>query len=99
MNIDGTDCAVLHNFTGGASDGSGPFESLTLSGSKLYGMTPDGGSSDRGTLFSMNTDGTGFSLLHSFTSGNSDGADPFGSLTLSGSTLYGMTQHGGNRGL
>jgi uncharacterized repeat protein (TIGR03803 family) len=39
-----------------------------------------------------------FSILHSF-SGLSDGAHPYyGSLTLSGSTLYGMTSQGGSGG-
>ena len=39
-------------------------------------------------------------ILHNFTSGANDGALPYGSLTLSGSTLYGMTSLGGsnNRG-
>lgn len=36
-------------------------------------------------------DRTGFKLLHSFAGGTSDGSLPWGALTLSGSTLYGMT--------
>ena len=98
MNTDGSGFGVLHSFTGGTSDGRYPRGSLTLLGSKLYGMTKDGGSSDRGTLFSMNTDGTGFSLLHSFAGGTSDGAYPFGSLTFSGSKLFGLTAGGGSGG-
>ena len=43
-------------------------------------------------MFSMNTDGSGFQELLSF--GGQFGAFPFGSLTLSGSTLYGMTSAG-----
>jgi uncharacterized repeat protein (TIGR03803 family) len=35
-----------------------------------------------------------FSVLYSF--GGEDGASPYGSLTLSGRTLYGMTVYGGN---
>ena len=73
-----------------------PDGSLTLSGSKLFGMTAVGGTSNTGTLFSMNTDGTGFRPLHSFTGGVTDGYEPQGSLTLSGSTLYGMTGQGGS---
>ena len=98
MNTDGTGYGLLHIFTGGASDGSSPLGSLTLSGSKLYGMTAQGGSSGNGTIFSMNTDGTGFGLLHAFTGSASDGRNPFGSLTLSGSMLYGMTSIGGSSG-
>ena len=86
---------ILHNFTASASDGAAPYGSLTLSGSKLYGMTVQGGVSDEGTIFGMNTDGTGFSLLHSFGGNPSDGREPFGSLTLSGSKFYGMTKYGG----
>ncbi len=98
MNTDGTGFGLLHTFTGGAGDGAYPRGSLTLSGSKLYGMTQDGGSDNVGTLFSMNTDGTGFSLLHIFAVGPGDGAYPSGSLTLSGSKLYGMASNGGAAG-
>ena len=86
---------ILHNFTSGASDGSTPYGSLTLSGAKFYGMTEAGGGNNTGALFSMNTDGSGFGLLHSFTGGASDGRFPRGSLTLSGSKLYGMAASGG----
>jgi uncharacterized repeat protein (TIGR03803 family) len=47
-------------------------------------------------VFNINTNGTGFSLLHEFAGGGSDGRDPYGDLTLSGSTLYGMTYYGGD---
>jgi uncharacterized repeat protein (TIGR03803 family) len=88
INTDGTGFTLLHSFS--VKDGAFPDEgSLTLSGSTLYGMTLDGGSSYMGTVFKINTDGTGFTLLHSFS--GSDGIGPFGSLTLSSSTLYGMT--------
>jgi uncharacterized repeat protein (TIGR03803 family) len=95
MNTDGTGFAVLRSFTGVGSDGNGPNGSLTLDGSTLYGMTSRGGASGSGTVFQMNTDGTGFTTLRSFAGGGSDGMNPFGSLTLDGSTLYGMTKHGG----
>ena len=95
MNTDGTGYGLLHTFTGGASDGRFPRGSLTLSGAKLYGMTGQGGSSDTGAIFSMNTDGTGYGLLHTFTGGTNDGRYPLGSLTLSGSKLYGMAASGG----
>ncbi len=95
MNTDGTGFTLLHRFLGGASDGLHPNGSLALSGSKLYGMTQSGGSNDTGALFSISTDGSGFGLLHSFTDGPNDGAGPNGSLTLSGSTIYGSTNAGG----
>jgi uncharacterized repeat protein (TIGR03803 family) len=51
-----------------------------------------------GTIFSINTDGSNFTVLHSFAGGTSDGAYPQGSLTISGNTLYGTTGQGGNTG-
>ncbi len=91
---DGTGFILLHSFTGGASDGQGPVGSLIVKGSLLYGMTSEGGVGT-GTLFKIKTDGTGFTLLHSFTGGDSDGSHPYGSLILKGPVLYGMTFQGG----
>ena len=48
------------------------------------------GSAANGTVFAVNTDGTGFTNLYSFTDG-SDGANPNAGLILSGNTLYGTT--------
>ncbi len=89
---------ILHNFSYAATDGHGPqYGSLTLDGSSFYGMTAYGGSTGNGAIFALNTNGSGFSLLHSF-SGGLGGKEPNGSLTLSGSTLYGMTAGGGSGG-
>ena len=89
----GSGYQILHSFAGGASDGEYPEGGLALSGSTLYGTTYQGGNANDGTVFSITTSGSGFSLLHSFTGG--DGEYPNGGLTLSGSTLYGTTDEGG----
>ncbi len=83
---------------GGAYPGESPVGSLTLSGATLYGMTAYGGSGGIGTLFSVGTNGSGFQNLLSFSGsgGAYPGWSPFGNLTLSGTTLYGMTQIGGS---
>jgi uncharacterized repeat protein (TIGR03803 family) len=86
---------VLHSFLGFTFDGDDPFGSLMQSGSTLYRMTALGGSSDNGTIFKIETNGTGFSLLHSFAGPPSEGSYPDGSLIRSGSTFYGMTNSGG----
>lgn len=100
LNTDGTGYTVLHHFAGGTTDGKQPFYgSLALSGSTLYGMTKGGGTSDKGTVFKLNTNGTSFGLLHSFAGGPNDGSMPNDSLTLSNSTLYGMTLYGGSNDL
>jgi uncharacterized repeat protein (TIGR03803 family) len=97
VNTDGTGYTVLYQFTGG--DGANPVAGLVLSGSTLYGTAVGGsGSSGFGTVFKVNTDGTGFTNLHSFTAGpNNDGAGPAAGLVLSGSTLYGTAAGGGSR--
>jgi len=96
ISMDGSGFTILHSFAGGSSDGANPsYGSLTLSGSTLYGMTQNGGSDDKGVIFKINTNGSDFSILRSFAGGTSDGANPNGSLALSDSTLYGMTQNGG----
>jgi uncharacterized repeat protein (TIGR03803 family) len=91
---DGQTFKVLLSFSGsnGAYPGDAPPSDLTLSGSTLYGMTWDGGANGFGNIFSINTDGSGFQNLLSFTgtSGAYLGDNPRGSLTLSGSTLYGV---------
>jgi uncharacterized repeat protein (TIGR03803 family) len=93
LSADGTGLTNLHNFTGG-SNGATPYSGLLLSGNTLYGTTAYGGSSSVGTVFKVNTDGTGFTNLHSFTGG--DGANPYPSLILSGNTLYGTANRGGS---
>src|SRR5882762_8535847 len=57
---------TLHNFTEGG-DGATPYAGLILSGSTLYGTAVWGGSSDAGMVFAINTDGTSFTNVHSFT--------------------------------
>ena len=55
-----------------------------------------------GSVFAVNTNGSGFTSLYSFTaysglgSQNNDGASPEAELILSGSTLYGTTDEGGD---
>ena len=90
---DGTGFAVLKYFTNSV-EGAYSHAGLVLSGGALYGTTTYGGSSGYGTVFKVNTDGTGYTVLKSFT--GSDGAKPFAGLVLSGSTLYGTTSEGGS---
>jgi uncharacterized repeat protein (TIGR03803 family) len=86
------------------SGGASPSALLALSGSTVFGTTTMGGLAANGTVFSMNTNGSAFSVLHDFTlldSGtgtNTDGAIPFGGLVLSGNALYGTASAGGSGG-
>src|SRR5882724_8666810 len=82
---------TLHSFTAYPdypnTDGANP-NGFVLSGNILYGTAGAGGSSRSGTVFRLNTDGTGFTTLYSFP-GSSDGIYPEAGLVLSGNTLYG----------
>jgi uncharacterized repeat protein (TIGR03803 family) len=116
LNSDGSGFTTLYSFTprdisvrpGTNGDGAFPYSGLVLSGNTLYGTTYGGGSSGYGTLFAVNTDGTGFRTLHNFTAVvgvdaygnpiNGDGAEPLSQLVLSGNTLYGTASHGGSSG-
>ena len=96
INTNGTGFKVLHYF-GFLPNPFYPNYSLTLSGNTLYGTTRDGGLGTGfgyGTVFSINTDGSNFAVLHYFTNG-ADGYQPMGGVLLSGDTLYGTTFHGG----
>jgi uncharacterized repeat protein (TIGR03803 family) len=104
VNTNGVGFTNLHNFNFYDGDGAFPAANLILSGNMLYGMTPNGGTFNSGAIFSITTNGTGFTNLFNFphTSGvlfsNSDGAYPNGSLLLSGNTLYGTAEEGGTAG-
>ncbi len=99
VGTDGTNYRNLLSFsgTGGSASGQSPRGNLTLSGTALYGMTYGGGANGYGNVFSVGANGTNFRNLLSFTgsSGAATGGNPWGSLTLNGTTLYGMTAGGG----
>ena len=101
LNADGTGYKVLHVFTGSGGDGASPYGGLTRGGDRaMYGTTESGGGYTNGTVFKLNTDGTGYTVLHSFTGIGGDGANPFAGLVLgSDGALYGTTGQGGTNGL
>ena len=85
---------LLHSFTGG-NDGTRSLAGLVECSTtgNLYGAAFSGGLNDRGTLFRIQKDGTGFSVEHPFD--NSNGINPQGTPiedTISGNivgTVYG----------
>jgi uncharacterized repeat protein (TIGR03803 family) len=96
MQADGSGFTVLKFFTNYV-EGVNPYPGLVLSGSALYGTTAHGGTGQVGTVFTLNTDGSGFTVLKNFT--GSDGAHPYyAGPVLSGSALYGATYSGGSSG-
>ncbi len=95
INLSGTGYDTVHMFTGGNNDGAQPHSGVILLGNILYGMTAAGGTHDNGTLYRINPNGTGFSVLYSFH--NPTGDQSHGRLLLSSDStqLLGMTRKGG----
>lgn len=96
---DGSEFTKLLEFQG-TINGSNPRGALLLADGILYGMTSEGGVNDKGTIFKISTDGTGYTKLYDF-AGLINGGEPFGSLISDGIFLYGMTVYGGsaNKGI
>lgn len=93
IGTNGTGFTNLYTFSNG-SDGANPSGRLLLSGNTLYGTADNGGDNGGGTVFSLNTNGTGFVTLHGFTGTGTDGSGPIAGLVLSGGRLFGTTQNG-----
>ena len=109
VSTNGTGFTKLYSFSGNAfpstnNDGANPSSGLVLSEDTLYGTTLYGGISGEGIVFAVQTNGTGFTNLHTFTatsgplSTNSDGTFPTGDLIFSGHSLYGTAHGGGGSG-
>jgi len=107
VNTDGGGFTNLHSFVGTLlslftnTDGAVPEACLILSGSTLYGTAASAGSSGRGTVFRLYTNGTSFAVLHNFAgtyTGGNDGGQPTAGLVLSDVTLYGTSRAGGSSG-
>ncbi len=87
LSPDGATFEVLKYFTN-HNEGAYPGGDIAIAGIVLFGTTFEGGGDDYGTVFKLNIDGTGYSVLKSFT--GTDGVRPSG-LKLSGDMLYGIT--------
>ena len=89
---------VLYTFTGGA-DGGTPEAPLLLHGSRLYGTTIVGGSSNNGVVFQFDLKTGQQTVVHNFAGSPSDGSyAAYAGLFADGAgDLYGVTaQCGGN---
>ncbi|MFC2149647.1 choice-of-anchor tandem repeat GloVer-containing protein [Candidatus Auribacterota bacterium] len=90
IGTDGNGYALLHSLNDASGEGINPYGELLLDGDRFYGMASDENLGGPGKVFSIGTDGTGYSELHAFAGGSADGDYPTGSLILSGGLLYGM---------
>jgi len=90
---------ILHNFGDGSVSNDGALlDSPVLHGTdgNFYGLTYEGGASNKGTIFKMTPGGT-TTILHSFGSTTNDGASPIGALIQNtDGNFYGTTAAGGS---
>ncbi|HEX5397669.1 MAG TPA: choice-of-anchor tandem repeat GloVer-containing protein, partial [Verrucomicrobiae bacterium] len=100
ISTNGLTYSVLHNFSADASDGRHPLAGLMQAGNGLfYGTTQFGGTNNLGTVFAINSDGTAYAVLHSFSGVPEDGQGPFADLLqCEDGLLYGTTSAGGSFG-
>lgn len=98
---DGTGYTMLRSFAGAPSDASNPNgDLLQTSEGLIYGVAYVGGSADLGAVFRLSPDGSGYSIVRSFTGASQTPANPWNGLTEgSDGRLYGTSlATGGNGG-
>ncbi len=110
VNKDGSRFTALYTAGPGSNTAQTPNPPMTLGADgTLYGAFHGVGAAGNGSLFKINTDGTGFTLLHSFTalttstsypvtSTNADGANPQGLVQAGDGYFYGTANSGGANG-
>jgi uncharacterized repeat protein (TIGR03803 family) len=85
---------VVYSFGAYGNDGAFPESGLIDVKGTLYGTTSGGGTYNKGTVFSITTNGSE-KVLYSFGGGSADGASPSAGLINVSGTLYGTTGGGG----
>lgn len=99
LNPDGSDYFLVTAFRlrrGEAAPGTGLVRDEA---GKLYGILPNGGVEEVGSIYSINPDGTGYQTLHSFNGIDGDGRHPNSRLILSADGfIYGTTSDDGTSG-
>jgi uncharacterized repeat protein (TIGR03803 family) len=93
---------VLHSFSGGTTDGAYPEAGLIADAEgDLFGTTVYGGTNDDGKVFELVKTGSGYTekVLHSFSGGTTNGANPEAGLIADATgDLFGTTYYGGAYG-
>jgi uncharacterized repeat protein (TIGR03803 family) len=99
METDGSEFQVLHSFPNTGLEPKLPRPVLAEGPDGfLYGATQLGGAFNKGTLFRIGRDGSGFRVLHEF-GGGSDGQTPSAAFAAVGDgSFLGVTEAGGHLG-
>ncbi|HTB81518.1 MAG TPA: choice-of-anchor tandem repeat GloVer-containing protein [Opitutaceae bacterium] len=81
---------TIASFSGGPDGTAHPRKMFEGSDGVLYGTSLNGGLYDKGTIFKINKDGTGYALLWSFAASTSSNVVPFRLIEGQDKALYGM---------
>lgn len=85
---------ILHHFSKEAG-GYEVFSGFAIDGETIYGVCKFGGEGNKGTLWRIRVDGSGFQVLHEF-AGGEQGFFPHSGPILHEGSLMGTTYHGGS---
>jgi uncharacterized repeat protein (TIGR03803 family) len=98
VSTNGTGYSVIWHCQYATTNGIQPSAALVYGDNGLlYGTMPLGGQTYGGIAFAIRTNGTDFSILHSFTGANGDGLEPYAPLLrMENGDLYGTTFSGGD---
>lgn len=97
MKTDGTLFQQLHQFDQATEGYNGVVGVTEIAGNKIFGVMKIGGTNGGGTIFSINSNGTGFTVHHHFD--NATGFDPESMLVYFDGKLFGTARQGGNNNL
>jgi len=98
LNVDGSGYKVLQLITNNAGGTADLFGKLAQGGDgALYGSAYFGGTNGFGSVFKLNPDGSGYTVLYNFGT-TPDGNYPWGVIQGSDGALYGTTRQGGANG-
>lgn len=82
-----------------AGNGARPIGGVVSDGTYLYGTTQGGGLYNKGTIYKIKPDGTGYVRLFNFDGTLLTAQNPINTLYYDGTSLYGVTNSGGANNL
>ena len=99
MTTGGQSFEVIWHFGSLPLDGAKPISVHDGGDGWLYGTTSLGGISNLGTVFRLQKNGAGYTVLHGFGGGSMDGDNPMDITLASDGFIYGVSDHGGTNNM
>src|SRR5262249_45208535 len=89
MKPDGSECAIIHSFAGGRSDGNVPTSLMIGPDGAVYGSLMNEGPGGAGLIYRCVTGDSDYKIVHAF-EGNDAGATPVICAIDPDGTIYGI---------